>query len=219
MRTIKDLIPGFFREYLKLSMLRHKYPGRRIYSHLISRDVTLGIPCSIHRDVEIGSGVSIGNYSYVNAGSIIMSGSIGKFCSIGYSCQVGLPDHPVDFVSTSPFTYGEKNVFRTGTFYNGFSSPPLVGNDVWIGSKAVILQGVNVGDGAIVAAGAVVTRDVPPFAIVGGTPAKIIRMRFDDKSIEYLLKLKWWNLPNEGLLKMKDVFLAGKNWNKTASQD
>lgn len=219
MCLMKDLIPKFLREYIKLSILRHRYPGRRIYSHLISRDVTLGTPCTVHRDVEIGSAVAIGNHSYVNAGTIIISGRIGKFCSIGYSCQIGLPEHPVDFVSTSPFTYGEVNLFRTDAFYSGVSSPPIIGNDVWIGSKAVILQGVHIGDGTIIAAGAVVTKDVPSFSIVGGMPARVIRMRFDEKKVEYLTRLKWWDLPMEELLKMKDVFMAGKDWDRMISLD
>lgn len=219
MQLLKAYIPNCLKEYIKLSILRYRYPGRRIYSHLIVRDASIGLQCTVHRGVEIGSGVAIGNYSYVNAGTIIISGRIGKFCSIGYSCQIGLPEHPIDFVSTSPFTYGEANLFRTDAFYSGISSPPVIGNDVWIGSKAVILQGVNIGDGSIIAAGAVVTKDVPPFSIVGGTPAKVIRMRFDEKKIEYLLNLKWWDLPREELIKMKDVFMAGKDWYRRISLD
>jgi acetyltransferase-like isoleucine patch superfamily enzyme len=130
----------------------------------------------------------------VNERCIIGSGTIGNFCSIGFECHIGLPEHPTDRISTSPFTYGEKNIFNRPTSWNDFASPPTIGSDVWLGSRAIVLQGVRIGDGAIVGAGAVVTRDVPPYAIVGGVPARIIRMRFDDNVIDALAKWRWWEL-------------------------
>lgn len=213
-KLFRQLIPYCLRQHIRLVRLRLRYPGRKINSHLINDNVLLGNHCVIHRDVEIISGTQIGDYSYVNAGSIIVSGIIGKFCSIGYFCQIGVHEHPIDFMSTSPFLYGKENILKAETSWDDIYSPPLIGNDVWIGSKAIILQGVKIGDGAVIAAGAVVTKDVPPYAIVGGVPAKVIKYRFNEKEIDFLLKCKWWDMPPEGLHKFKSCFSAGVDWKR-----
>ncbi|MGN1275552.1 MAG: CatB-related O-acetyltransferase, partial [Floccifex sp.] len=85
-------------------------------------------------------------------------------------------------------------------------SRTVIGNDVWIGNNVTILAGVSVGDGAVLAAGAVVTKDVPPYAIVGGVPAKILRFRFDDGTIKELQKLEWWNKNPDWIKEHKDQF-------------
>jgi len=147
----------------------------------------------------------------VNKGSIIASGSVGKFCSIGYYCQIGLPEHPLEFVSTSPKTYGRRNVFGKPCIWNDYECPPQIGNDVWVGSGAIILQGVHIGDGAVIAAGAVVTRSVAPYEIVIGVPAHAVRKRFDEDCICELLRLQWWNLPPNELMEYAHLF-GTWNW-------
>ena len=119
--------------------------------------------CRIAKDCDIRSKVEIGEYSYVNGGSNIISGKIGKYCSIGYNVDIGMFEHPIQYVSTSTNIYKNED-----TKWNELEKPPVIMNDVWIGSKASILQGVTIGNGAIVAAGAVVTKDVPAYAIAGG---------------------------------------------------
>lgn len=138
----------------------------------------------------------IGDYSYIGPGAQVVYASIGKFCSIAGGAKVGMPMHPIEFVSTSPIFYSPNNA--TGTkwverndYFNEFQRC-IVGNDVWIGSNAIVMGGVKIGDGAVVAAGAVVTKEVPPYAIVGGVPAKMIKYRFE-KSVREALELsKWW---------------------------
>lgn len=127
---------------------------------------------------------------------------IGKFCSIacGAKFLFNSANHSLKSLSTYPFpifydVWGLKNLKVTDAWDN--KGDIVIGNDVWIGFEAIILSGVKIGDGAIIGARAVVTKDVPPYTIVGGVPAKIIRKRFDDETIEKLLKLKWWNLPVE----------------------
>ena len=122
---------------------------------------------------------------------------IGKFCSIAPDVRIFLAgEHPTTTVSTYPFNY----MFNDGSKLprnNGSKGDVVIGNDVWIGDGALILSGVTIGDGAVIAARAVVTRNVEPYSIVGGIPAKVIKMRFDQLTIERLLKVAWWDWSTE----------------------
>ena len=120
---------------------------------------------------------------------------IGSYCSIGSGAvfmMAGNQGHKKEWVSTFPF-YFQANIFKESK--NGFekTGDTVIGNDVWIGSEAMIMSGVTIGDGAIIAARAVVTKDVEPYSIVGGNPAVVIKKRFTGKEIEQLLIMKWWN--------------------------
>ena len=127
---------------------------------------------------------------------------IGRFCSIacGAKFLFTSANHAMRSLSTYPFPifFEEWGLDRTRVADAWDNRGDIVvGNDVWIGYEAVVLSGVTIGDGAIIGARAVVTRDVPPYAIVGGVPARLIRKRFDDKTVETLLRLKWWDWPSE----------------------
>lgn len=127
---------------------------------------------------------------------------IGKFCSIacGTKFLFNCANHSLKSLSTYtfPLFYEEWGLEKSdvATAWDD-KGDIIIGNDVWIGYEAVIMAGVHIGDGAIIAARAVVTKDVPPYTIVGGTPAKEIRKRFDTETVEHLLKLKWWDWPVE----------------------
>ena len=130
---------------------------------------------------------------------MIYNATIGKFSSIASFVKIGLGIHPTkDFVSTHYAFYSNKKKL-TKTFsdknYIEENKNVSIGNDVWIGANAIILDGITISDGAIIGAGAVVTKDVPPYAIVGGVPAKIIRYRFDEDTIKKLLEISWWDFP------------------------
>jgi len=144
----------------------------------------------------------IGRHTYVVNARIVRA-EIGSFCSIGPEVNIGgLGTHPTNWLSTHPAFYSTlKQSGKTFAASDLFDELKLnkVGNDVWIGARALILDGIIIGDGAIVAAGSVVTKDVPPYAIVGGVPAQVIRTRFDLAIIEALLKWQWWHLPDEVL--------------------
>jgi len=142
--------------------------------------------------------VKFGRRSFVAPKTHLQNCTVGNFCSIGPEVRAGMGFHPSrDFVSTYPAFYRKEN----GGCLNSFVGEDLfedteaieIGNDVWIGASVMILDGVRIGNGAIVAAGAVVNKDVPDYAIVGGVPAKLIRYRFDTKDIEFLMKLAWWD--------------------------
>ena len=155
-------------------------------------------------------------YSYCGKNcSIPKDTKIGKYCSIASNVVVSPSQHPTSFLSTHPFQYLPEEYrfeakFKPVEF--AYSRPVEIGNDVWIGVNAVILDGVKIGDGAIVAAGAIVSKDVPPYAIVGGVPAKILRYRFEPDIVLSLQKLRWWDLDEEkiALLPFDDINLCIK---------
>lgn len=144
--------------------------------------------------VTIGAGVKMGRRTYMNDGTIRSGVEIGRYCSIGRRCAIGAFKHPLSWLSTHPIQgfLSPKAVFPP-------TKPTKIGNDVWIGDNTIVLDGVTVKDGAVLGAGSVVTRDVAPYAIVGGVPARLIRMRFDPETIERLLAVAWWNHDEEML--------------------
>jgi acetyltransferase-like isoleucine patch superfamily enzyme len=141
--------------------------------------------------------VEYGDFTYSALRVTILNTKIGKYCSIAQGVSIGLGKHPVkEFVTTNPaFYYVHKQCGFTFTTCQMFDETGFVdiGNDVWIGANSIILDDVTIGDGAIIAANSVVTHDVPPYAIVGGSPAKVIKFRFSEEHIKTLVAFKWWN--------------------------
>lgn len=178
----------------------HFFVKSRAYveSRHVSRAATLGPNVRIGHRVTVGPRVSIGDYTYVNQDSIIDSGSLGKFCSIGARVSIGPLDHPMQFFSTHPGTYLRSvwGIVSESVPY-AQKAPPLVGNDVWIGRDAIVMRGVRIGDGAIIGANAVVTKDVPAYSIVVGVPARVIGRRFDERTANDLIATHWWDDPRE----------------------
>ncbi len=139
---------------------------------------------------------------------------IGRFCAFatGTTFIMNGANHRMDGPSTFPFPiFGESWGAHMGLLMGlPTRGDTIVGHDVWIGYKAMIIPGVKIGSGAIIAAGSVVTDDVPPYAIVGGNPARVIKMRFDDATIERLLKLEWWFWPMEKITTHIRTLMSGK---------
>ena len=150
----------------------------------------------------------LGAYSYVSSFSVAARTRIGKFCSVAHGTFIGLWEHNT-YVTTHSFYLFESS----GGFVNGYTNYDRdaewthIGNDVWVGANAVVVKGVRVGDGAIIGASAVVTRDVPPYAIVVGNPARVLRYRFSEEDIAFLLTLRWWDLDRARLQEMVDLKL------------
>ncbi|MBR0556513.1 type B chloramphenicol O-acetyltransferase [Ciceribacter sp. L1K23] len=138
---------------------------------------------------------------------------IGSFCSIGSGAafiMAGNQGHRSDWISTFPF-YWMSEIPEFAGAENGYApaGDTVIGNDVWIGSEAIIMPGIKVGDGAVIGTRALVTRDVEPYVIVGGNPAKEIRRRFDDRRIGLLLDMKWWDWPDDKLHEVMPILTSG----------
>jgi acetyltransferase-like isoleucine patch superfamily enzyme len=141
--------------------------------------------------------VDLGDFTYISFRTAIGNAKIGKFCSIGPDCKIGLGMHPSsDYVSTHPtFFSTSKRAQMSFADRDYFEETKeiKIGNDVWLGANVIVMDGVSIADGVIIAAGSVVVKDIPPYTIVGGVPAKIIKYRFELDEIEMLLQSKWWD--------------------------
>ena len=177
--------------------LRYRYPQVDF-----NRGCNANESCQFGDHIKIGvnsilANIKIGSYSYVGGNSVLKNCSLGKFVAIASEVKIGLGIHPVnDVISTYPGFY---SAFASGAVkFNCNSSieeckQVVVGNDVWIGTRAMILDGVTIGDGAVIAAGSVVTKDVEPYTIVGGIPAKLIRKRYSPTETQELINFAWWD--------------------------
>lgn len=192
------------------SLRRH---GLRVTRHLDIRakyvDVHFEVPAQLNSaPMLIYKSVSIGAYTYCRSGIIKHVKSIGRYCSLGPNVTLGEGEHPTGWLSTSLVSYNPamyawyppeledapkrmrpRTVDTDQSMEHG---QVTIGNDVWIGTNAMIRRGVHIGDGAVIGAGAYVNRDVEPYSVVAGVPARVIRMRFDDATIEALMALRWW---------------------------
>jgi chloramphenicol O-acetyltransferase type B len=142
--------------------------------------------------------LTVGAMTYIRGGSELLNvGVIGRFFSIGNGVILGQEKlgHPLYWVSSHPFQFTD-----THLIYDGQVTPTKIGHDVWIGRDAMVMEGVNVGTGAVIATRSVVTHDVPPYAIVAGTPAHIIKFRHPPEVIVRLLASEWWDMPVDQLL-------------------
>lgn len=150
----------------------------------------------------------IEKYSYISRECLLQNVQIGSFCSVSEGCYIGMPSHPIHYVSSSPVFLDGKNYLRTNFSKISYDDCPItfVGSDVWIGVNVLIKAGIKIGNGAIIGAGSVVTKDVPPYAIVGGTPARIIKYRFSDEIIQAFEEKRWWESDDAELKKKAQYF-------------
>lgn len=231
-KIIKALLPSIILDHY----FQNKTINKNIYNENevieIGKNVTFADNLSLNKcvfgsNIKIGQysyldNVKYGNYSYNAARCSILNCEIGNFCSIAIGVNIGLGIHPLNsFVSTSPAFYSVHrqcgSTFADKQYFDETGNV-VIGNDVWIGANAVILDNVKIGDGSVIAANSVVNRDVPSFAIVGGSPAKIIKYRFNDDEIIFLNKFKWWNKSDEWLKSnfkyLHDINLLIEKFNK-----
>ncbi|WP_392454626.1 CatB-related O-acetyltransferase [Chryseomicrobium aureum] len=163
---------------------------------------------NIHRTSKVMSKsnvvrVLMDKYSYIGNNCTIVDTKIGAFCSIADNCIIGGASHPIDWISTSPVFHSGKNILKTNFSNHKFNvnNRTIIGNDVWIGNNVLIKSGIKISDGAIIGMGSILTKDVGPYEIWAGNPAKLIRTRFDEGKIQHLLNVKWWEFDDKKLKK------------------
>lgn len=199
-RSVRDFVLRWD-DYITLK-LRHRGKVR------FNTTTKIAVTCTFEGANVIGDNTKfcgkIGYGSYIcNDCSII--GDIGRFTSIAAEVKNAQGVHPITnpYATTSPMFFSLKKqsgiTFAKEQLFDEMRAPIQIGNDCWIGQRAFFVGGLTIGDGAVVLAGAVVTKDVPPYAVVGGVPAKILRYRYDEETIKFLLEKKWWDMPLEWL--------------------
>lgn len=164
--------------------------------------------CRIDRLNHIDSSI-IGDHSYTGKNTMILHSRIGKFCAISWNVTIGGADHDYRYLTNHSFLYNPSDKVINSekeAVYNRFERPVTIGNDVWIAAGAVITRGVTIGNGAVIGANSVVTRDIPPYAIAVGSPAKVLKYRFDEEIIPLLEKLQWWDWGLDKIIENIDYF-------------
>jgi len=217
--TIIDSDVGSGAKVFKYAEVKNSQLGKDVIvgNHAIIIDSSLESNISINRQNYVLKS-KIGKFTYTGIGTSIRTSEVGRFCSLAWNVSIGGGNHEFEHVTTSPlwrFSMLDEGKMNHGNNrelnkrYGDFGSC-IVGHDVWIATNAVILRNVKVGNGAIIGAGAVVTKDVEPYSIVAGVPAKKIKMRFDDKTIEALEEIQWWNWPVETIRANVDLIYSTK---------
>lgn len=169
----------------------------------------------VDKTAAICSGVrfyrgKIGKYSYIGNNSFVSDTDIGSFTSISTDCYIGGTSHPTNWVSTSPVFHKWENIMKKNFAQHEFEifKRTTIGNDVWIGNRVMIKAGVKISDGAVVGMGSIVTKDIGPYEIWAGNPARLIRKRFDDETVAALEEMKWWEWDDNKIEEYADKFTA-----------
>lgn len=193
-RVVKEI--SLLKKRMKYSKKNKLSPVFTIGRNVSLKNCSLGYYARVADNAEVNN-TTVGDYSSIGRYSKITHTVIGKYCAISWDTTINAVSHPHDHLSVSAFAY----VPSVGNFVDKKKANRhqvvTIKNDVWIGANCVIMPGVTIGNGAIIGSSAVVTSDVPDYAIVVGVPAKIIKYRFSDKEIEKLLAIKWWELDRD----------------------
>jgi acetyltransferase-like isoleucine patch superfamily enzyme len=224
---IKSFIPKKIRHWIITIWHKYKYnlivgSGTYISKSEFEKNCAVGNNCQV-------TNTEVGKYSYITEGARISHAKIGKFCSIGPNLRVGMATHPIKkFVSTSPMfhskytnlnvSFVKKNEITTHKYIDKKKLFFIeIENDVWIGANVTIMDGVKIGSGAVIGANSLVTKNIPPYAVAVGMPAKIINYRFNKSEIRKLLNLEWWNRDDEWLIHKINLFKDVKKFLKNGN--
>lgn len=184
---------------------------KRLASHIalfcILQEAVVDKTAAICSGVRFYRG-KIGKYSYIGNNSFVSDTDIGSFTSISTDCYIGGTSHPTDWVSTSPVFHKWENIMKKNFARHEFEifKRTTIGNDVWIGNRVMIKAGVKIADGAVIGMGSIVTKNIGPYEIWAGNPARLIRKRFEDETIDALEKMKWWEWDDNKIEKYAEKF-------------
>lgn len=207
----------FVKKIIKYCFFKIRYRGKLSFSfsNFIGVHSTFEGMNRLYSGTRFSGHLGLGSYIAKNSE---IEAKVGRFTSIGSDCKVitGIHPYTYPYVSTSPvfvsllkqncFSFVDKQCFSEYKYVLG-KYPVVIGNDCWIGSRSSIVSGVKIGDGAVVLAGSMVTKDVPSYAIVGGVPAKVIKYRYADEDIQFLQKIQWWDMSADWLRMNAGLFL------------
>lgn len=201
---------NFLKKIIKYWLLVRKFPNSKIYFGANMNKISTISDNTVLFSNVVLLNANVDKYTYIQSGSVVSSANIGKFCSIASNVTIGLAAHPTCMVSTSPIFYDNTQplpfFFTAQKEFENIMPTTYIESDVWVGQNVMIKSGITIGVGAIVGTGAVVTKNVEPYSIVGGIPAKHIKYRFEKDIREKLLTSKWWTLNEEKLTKLASYF-------------
>tara|TARA_B100001059_G_scaffold99509_1_gene99094 strand:+ start:13020 stop:13679 length:660 start_codon:yes stop_codon:yes gene_type:complete len=202
--NILNIVRGFIVRFIKIAIDGARdFKNRKRFSSAIIDE-----GCSFNNKTKLGynsrvlsncvlNNSELGSFSYVGKNCLIQNTIIGKYCSIANNVSIGLGKHPTKHFTTSPLFYKRNNTFKINLVDKDLEfseyKKTIVENDVWIGYGAIVMDGIKISNGSIIGAGSIVTKDIPPYAIAVGIPAKIIKFRFDNNKIDKLIKSSWWD--------------------------
>ncbi len=202
--NILNIVRGFIVRFIKIAIDGARdFKNRKRFSSAIIDE-----GCSFNNKTKLGynsrvlsncvlNNSELGSFSYVGKNCLIQNTIIGKYCSIANNVSIGLGKHPTKHFTTSPLFYKRNNPFKINLVDKDLEfseyKKTIVENDVWIGYGAIVMDGIKISNGSIIGAGSIVTKDIPPYAIAVGIPAKIIKFRFDNNKIDKLIKSSWWD--------------------------
>lgn len=184
---------------------------KRLMNHIsllcILQEATVDKTAAICSGVRFYRG-KIGRYSYIGSNSFVSDTDIGNFTSISADCYIGGTSHPIKWVSTSPVFHRWENIMKKNFAKHDFEffKKTFIGNDVWIGNRVMIKAGITIADGAVIGMGSIVTKNIGPYEVWAGNPAKLIRKRFQDDIITKLQEIEWWNWEDEKLKEQSGLF-------------
>jgi acetyltransferase-like isoleucine patch superfamily enzyme len=219
MLDLKNIIAPSILDILRFykSKIKYNFSDAICESGKLYGKIVLGKGSSVRQNTELYN-VTFGKYSGVNSNSCLRNVNVGNFTSIGEYCRIGLLKHPLNNITT--IALHQRHFARilgsellaqneASSIYYGDTN---IGHDVWIGDCVIIPGGISIGNGSVIGAGAVVTKDVSPFSVVVGVPAKLVKYRFTEKQIQYIEKLQWWLWSDEEIKKNANLFISLDKW-------
>lgn len=187
--------------------IMNRLKGHKVESTHVSFKAKIGRKSIIRKGSQVGAQVAIGDYSYISGPrSYVEAAIIGKYCSIARQSTIGVSGHDYKIVTTHPVIIDPSYGCVDLLVKQAQKPAPVIGHDVWIGMSSFVMRGVTIGNGAVVASNSVVTKDVAPYSIVGGNPARHISYRFPPHIVDALLKINWWDWSDAKIRQHREDF-------------